>query len=143
MKSSEARLAGRHFRDLEREEVPPCLQERAAFMSPYSLVRSSIHPYRRINEVSHGHFKPTPVNYPPYSAPALPFRWMLKGEAPGLREHYPLDEVSDDLEPDLGFKTGWWQDYRNQTTLLDTFWAHVKKEESLVFFYRQAGTAHG
>ena len=138
--ASEASLAGCHFKDLSPEEVPPCLMERVAFMSPHGLLRRHIHPYRKDDNGPHAHFKPTPLNYPSYSVPGLPFRWMLKKSfsgngAAGLREHYPLDEVSEDLEPDLGFKTDWWQDYRNQTALLETFWAHVKEEVSLVFFY--------
>ena len=133
--ASESVLAGRHFKDLRPGEVPPCMEERVAFMSPHGLMRSRTHPYRRDDNGPHAHFMPTPMNYPPYSAPALPFRWMLKEGTPALQKHYPLDEVSDELEPDLGFKPAWWQDYRNQTTLLETFWAHVKQEESLVFFY--------
>ena len=138
--SVETKHAGRHLKDLEAGEVPPCLEERATFMSRHGLVNNREHPYQKINEMSHGHFKLTPLSYPAFSAPALPFRWMMKRafhgeEGPGLREHFPLDEVSEDLEPELGFKPNWWQDYRNQTPLLETFWAHVKEEVSLVFFY--------
>ena len=135
----EANLSGRHFKDLQLDEVPPCLQERAGFMSPHGLVRSHSHPYRRDDRGAHGHFRPTPVNYPAYSAAGVPFRWMLKesfgGSEGSLREHYPLDDVREDLEPELGFLTAWWQDYQNQTALLETFWGHIKEEDSLVFFY--------
>ena len=132
--------AGRHLKDLEKSQIPPCLEERATFMSQHGLVNNREHPYHKTNEMSHGHFRSTPLNYPAYSAPAIPFRWMMKsafhGEnGPGLGEYFPLNEVSEDLEPELGFKTNWWQDYRNQTPLLETFWAHVREEESLVFFY--------
>ena len=136
--TSEARVAGRHFRDLQRQQMPPCLVERVAFMSPYGFSRDHEHPYARHNSGTHGHFKPTLLNYRPYTAPALPFRWMSKNTFPELRKHYPLDEVSEDIEPtdtDLGFTTNWWQDYRNQTALLESFWAHVKPDASLVFFY--------
>ena len=136
----ETNLVGRHFKGLRSEELPPCLEERVAFMSQYSFVRNHSHPYRRDDTGPHSHFKPTPLNYPSYSAAGLPFRWMMKesfngGGAPGLRDHYPLDDVSEDIEPDLGFNTVWWQDYRNHTALLETFWAHVKEEVSLVLFY--------
>lgn len=147
--SLEANLSGHHFKDLRKEEIPPCLQERAAFMSPHSFVREHSHPYRRNDSgtrthskktPTHAHFRPTPLNYPAYSAPGVPFRWMLKeslkgSRGPGLQEHYPLDEVSEEREPKLGFHTAWWQDYRNHSALLETFWSHVKKDESLVFFY--------
>ena len=133
--TAEARVAGSHFRDLQPQQIPPCLVERVAFMSPHGLLRNHVHPYVRRNPDSHGHFKPTPLNYRPYTAPALPFRWMSKDAYAELREHSLLDEVDEGLEPDLGFRSAWWQDYRNQTTLLDSFWRHVKEETSLVFFY--------
>ena len=136
----EAGFSGHHFKDLRQEEVPPCLQERVAFMSPHGFVRSHSHPYRRDDTGAHAHFRPTPLHYPAYSAPGVPFRWMLKESfkgsgGSGLREHYPLDDVREDLEPKLGFNTAWWQDHRNHTAILETFWAHVKEEVSLVFFY--------
>ena len=90
---AEAQVAGCHFKDLQPRQLPPCRAERAAFMSPHGLVRSDVHPYMKSSPLSHGHFKPTPGNYPPYSAPALPFRWMLKDSfKEELREHYPLTE---------------------------------------------------
>ena len=136
----EVQVAGRHFTDLQASDVPPCLREGAAFMSRHSLTRYHEHPYMHSASQSHGHIEPTPMNYPPYSAPALPFRWMLKESldgngVSGLREHYPLNEVNLEAEPDIGFSTDWWQDLRNQRALLETFWAHVKPEQSLVFFY--------
>ena len=138
--ASESGLSTKHLKDLNTNDVPPCLQERGTFMSPHGLIRTITHPYRWDDQGSHGHFKPTNLNYPAYSAAAVPFRWMMKesfrgnGSA-GLQEHFPLDGVTESLEPDLGFNTDWWQDYRNQTALLDTFWAHVKQDVSLVFFY--------
>lgn len=145
----EAIHSGRHFKDLPQERIPPCLQDRAAFMSPHSFVRDHSHPYRRREQSlpnwknkkgTHAHFRPTPLNYPAYSVPGVPYRWMLKESfsprsGSGLREHYPLDNLSEALEPDLDFNTGWWQDYRNHKAILETFWGHVKEEESLVFFY--------
>lgn len=133
--TSEIKVAGRHFRDLQSRQLPPCVVERVAFMSPYGFPRSHEHPYVSRNPDTHGHFKPTPLNYRPYTAPALPFRWMSKDSLSELRHAAPLDEVEESLEPKLGFETAWWQDYRNQTALLESFWAHVKQGTSLVFFY--------
>ena len=53
----------------------------------------------------------------------------------GLDKQYPLNVVNPEVEPDLGFTTNWRQDFSNQSALLENFWAHVKEEESLVFFY--------
>lgn len=138
----EALLAGRHFASLQPDEMPPCLRERAAFMSPHGVDLSRNHPYRRNNRSGHySHFKATLLHFGPYSAPAMPFRWMLREQfktgnnKTGLYDLHPLDEVNEALEPDLGFRTPWWQHYRNQTALLDTFCAHIKKDNSLIFFY--------
>lgn len=138
----EALLAGRHFASLQPDEMPPCLRERAAFMSPHGVDLSRNHPYRRNNRSGHySHFKATLLHFGPYSAPAMPFRWMLReqlrtgNDKTGLCDLYPLDEVNEDLEPDLEFRTPWWQDYRNQTALLDTFCAHINRGNSLIFFY--------
>ncbi len=138
--ASESSLAGTHLKDLDTNDVPPCMQERGAFMSPHGLARTVTHPYRRDDQGTHGHFRPTHLNYPAYSAAAVPFRWMMKESfrgngSPGLQDQLPLDEVTESLEPNLGFNTAWWQDYRNQTALLNMFWAHVKRDVSLVFFY--------
>ena len=138
--ASEIRLASKHFKDLRDFEVPSCLREGSAFMSQHPLVRYHEHPYWKSSPKSHGHIRPTPINYRPYSAPSLPFRWMLRESlsgngVSGLREHYPLDMVNEKEEPNIGFQTEWWQDLGNQTTLLNTFWEHVKPEKSLVFFY--------
>ena len=132
---AEAQVAGSHFRDLPPQQIPPCLVERVAFMSPHSLLRNHAHPYVSRNPDTHGHFKPTPLNYRPYTAPALPFRWMSKNAFEEIREYAPLDEVDEGHEPRLDFQTAWWQDHRNQRALLETFWGHVKEETSLVFFY--------
>ena len=138
--AAESALAGRGFGDLDESRLPPCLQEGAAFMSARESTRSHVHPYS--DNALYAHFAPTPVNYPPYSALAIPYRWMLKesfhdgvNDTPPLRDAYPLDGIDERSEPDLNFRTDWWQDHRNQTALLDTFWAHVREEDSLVFFY--------
>ena len=60
--ASEANLSGHHFKDLQQEEIPPCLQERAAFMSPHSFVREHSHPYRRNDTGTHAQFKKTPTH---------------------------------------------------------------------------------
>ena len=126
--NAESRVAGHAFTELPANALPPCLNERSAFMSPHGLVRSASHPYQRTAETSHGHFRPTPLHYPSYSAPGIPFRWMLKESEQELRRHYPLDELDERIEPDLGFSTAWWQHYQNQIAVLDTFWAHIKLE---------------
>lgn len=127
--------------------LPPCVKERATFMADFEFDRVTEHPYTRNNSSTHGHFRPTTLRHPAFSAAAVPFRWMMRNEVFGnskkndvipKADRYPLDDVLPEFEPsedELGFKTNWMQDYRNHTALLKCFWNHVRVQESLVFFY--------
>lgn len=138
-------IRGRSFAELlgSATSLPPCFDERAGFMAAYEIVRPKSHPYAKTSPQTHGHFRPTELRYPPYSAAAIPFRWLMreeifggrKGNQTGLANEYPIEDVSEEFEPKLPFRTSWIQDYRNHTALLNCFWSHVQPEESLVFFY--------
>lgn len=131
---AEEAVAGQSLADLPQEQWPCCVAERVAFMAPFEYMRTANHPYRRSSKGDHGHFAPTDLRHPPYSAPAIPFEWMLKENMCELAETYELD-VQVEREPDLGFETPWVQDKENQQALSDCFCEHVKPEESLCFFY--------
>ena len=131
---AEESVAGQSIQDLPQEKWPSCIPERSSFMAPFEYVRQANHPYNRGPETSHGHFKRTPLRHPPYSAPAVPFAWMLREAMGTLGEEHALD-VQAEREPDLGFKTSWVQDHLNQTALLDCFAGHLRPERSLCFFY--------
>ena len=131
---AEQSVAGRNITDLPPAKWPPCIAERSGFMAPFEYVREADHPYNRGPESIHGHFKRTPLRHPPYSAPAVPFAWMLREGMETLAEEHALD-VQPAREPDLGFKTQWVQERLNQTALSNCFASHVKPERSLCFFY--------
>ena len=131
---AEESVAGKSIKDLPQAKWPSCIVERAGFMAPFEYVRMADHPYNRGPETRHGHFKRTPLRHPPYSAPAVPFAWMLREVMESFGEEYELD-VRAEREPDLGFKTQWVQDHLNQIALLDCFASHLKLERSLCFFY--------
>ena len=131
---AEESVAGQSIQDLPQEKWPSCIPERSSFMAPFEYVRQANHPYNRGPETRHGHFKRTPLRHPPYSAPAVPFAWMLRESMGTLGEEHALD-VQAEREPDLGFKTSWVQDHLNQTALLDCFAGHLRPERSLCFFY--------
>lgn len=140
---AEETVKGSSFRDLIARDVrlPPCVNERATFMADFDFVQMKRHPYVETSPRTHGHFRPTPLRHPPYGAAALPFRWMMRSEVFGTSDEggfvnrFPLDEVNEDLEPDLSFDTNWLQDHRNHRASLDCFWRHVRPQQSLVFFY--------
>ena len=127
-------VSGKSIRDLSQAQWPSCIAERAAFMAPFEYVRMADHPYNRGPETTHGHFKRTPLRHPPYSAPAVPFAWMLREAIESLGKDHQLD-VDLGREPDLGFPAKFVQEHRNQTSLLDCFASHLKPERSLCFFY--------
>jgi len=131
---AEESVAGKSIQDLPQVKWPVCISERVGFMAPFEYVREANHPYNHGPETSHGHFAPTALRHPPYSAPAVPFAWMLREAMEAMAEKQALD-VSAEREPDLGFKTQWIQEHLNQTALLDCFAGHLQPEHSLCFFY--------
>ena len=140
---AEHKYHGRPFNELleKHHQLPPCVRERATIMADFEFTRLVKHPYVNTSADTHGHFRPTPLRYPAYSAAAIPFRWMMIDEVfgsdkiVGKIEKYPLDGVDGGFEPILDFTTNWVQDKRNQKALLECFWNHIQPEESLVFFY--------
>lgn len=127
-------VAGQFIHELAEDQWPCCVTERVAFMSPHEYTRTASHPYSRGPEGTHGHFKPTSLRQPPYSAPAIPFAWMLQDAMSELAETHSLGLCADQ-EPDLGFHTQWVQSKENQEALLNCFCEHIKPKESLCFFY--------
>ena len=127
-------VRGKKLDELAEDMWPCCVPERAMFMSPSEYTRTARHPYCENSPETHGHFSPTPLRHPAYAAPALPFDWMFRESLEQRGEAYGID-VDPTREPDLGFKTEWVQDKRNQLALLDCFFGHLKPERSLCFFY--------
>jgi hypothetical protein len=145
VEADEEAVRGQSLKDMDPARFPPCVKERGTFMAPFPLDRFHEHPYVKTSQDTHAHFEPTRLHYPAYAAAGLPFRWMMRpavfgdekrGER-GLVESFPLEDVDQSFEDNLGlkFKTHWVQDHRNHRALLDCFWSHVQPEESLVFFY--------
>ncbi|MEZ6049310.1 MAG: AAA family ATPase [Planctomycetaceae bacterium] len=146
---AEEQVAGKSIVDLldEGTRLPPCVKERATFMADFEFDRVTEHPYAKNNSDTHGHFRPTTLRHPAYSAAAVPFLWMMRDEVFGSQKkkdivpkinRYPLEDVDLEYEPseeELGFHTNWVQERRNHIALLECFWKHVRVQESLVFFY--------
>ena len=68
---AEASICGKCMADYA--ERLSCISEGSAFMSPVEMVKTTIHPYKKSNPGTHGHFLPTEVVYPSFSFPARPF----------------------------------------------------------------------
>jgi ATP-dependent exoDNAse (exonuclease V) alpha subunit len=131
---AEEAVAGQSLAELPQEKWPCCVAERVAFMSPFEYNRIANHPYKKTSEETHGHFAPTVLRHPAYSAPAVPFAWMLRESMEELGNLNGFD-FRDEREPKLKFSTHWIQSKDNQQAVLDCFCGHLKPEQSLCFFY--------
>jgi hypothetical protein len=145
----ETAQAGASLENLEREQLPPCVDEHATIMAPFALSMMKLHPYAESAKTTHAHFADTPYTILPYSAAAIPFRWMLREQAEGNKrngirsraEQLQIDYKTE-REPDLTINKGWEKDKKrwiqegtNQRVILDTFFGAAKPNQSLVFFY--------
>jgi hypothetical protein len=127
-------LAGQSIEQIEPHKWPSCIIERGTFMADFAYSRTVKHPYEKSSRETHGHFKPTSLFLPSYTASGVPFRWMLKENFEYYQKNYFLD-MNLDWEPEMKFKSAWTQAYENQQALLDCFFEHVEVEKSLCFFY--------
>jgi hypothetical protein len=115
-------------------------------MADRELGLSKNHPYHETCAEHYGHFQETTIRLPPFSAPAVPFYWMLRENArgcegdqwnppkEGLVERYGLD-YDHGREPNLDFEPDWVQEGRNQRALCNCFFEHLEPQTSLCFFY--------
>lgn len=132
--AAEDAVAGLSLEQLEPHQWPCCIAERGTFMAPFEYARMVRHPYVETSPQTHGHFAPTPLRHPPYSAPAIPFLWLRRENLEEYSRIYGID-TNIEWEPTLPFNTGWVQDYRNHSAVLNCFYGHIKPQQSLCFFY--------
>ena len=134
----EQSLAGQLLSNLTEEQYPVCIGERATFMAPFSIDKTLKHPYALSSPNTHGHLKPTRVQFPAFGAAAVPYHWMLKENAKEKTALYDLN-YDDAKEPQLDWASNggdhWVQEITNQKALLNCFFEHLQEETSLVFFY--------
>jgi len=134
----EQELAGQFLNDLLEDDYPVCIGERATFMAEFPIYKTLKHPYAQSSPNTHGHLKPTQVQFPSFSAAAVPYYWMLKENATDKTTDFALN-YDDAREPVLDWaKNGndnWVQEIGNQKALLNCFFEHLQEESSLVFFY--------
>lgn len=127
---------------LGHEKEIPCLSEGGCFMSPDTYTKTTVHPYKKGNSGTHGHFLDTDLIYPPFSLPARPFAWTMLCRNVGGEQRTIQDlaarfgiDYQEDREPDLPFPTNWVQDARNQRAIFDVFYQDVVPNESIVIPY--------
>jgi hypothetical protein len=126
----EETLKGRLIDGHEKEI--PCVLEGGIFMSTVARKILRSHPYVKWSKETHGHMLPTELLVPPFSYPARPFRWLMKGQDFLANHGILLDEA---IEPNLPGKTNWWQDFKNQDAIIKGFFRDVSARKSLVIAY--------
>lgn len=135
----EQSLAGKFLNELSEEQYPVCIGERATYMASFPIHKTLSHPYAKSSPSSHGHLKPTRVQFPSFSAAAVPYHWMLKENAKEKTAVYDLN-FDEAREPTLDWASNgggdsWVQEIGNQKALLNCFFEHLQEEASLIFFY--------
>ncbi|WP_027376795.1 ATP-dependent DNA helicase [Kaistella palustris] len=134
----EQSAAGQLLSNLSEDQYPVCVGERATFMAKFAFHKTISHPYAESSPNTHGHLKPTRLQFPAFAAAAVPYHWMLKENAKEKTAIYDLN-YDDTKEPQLDWaKNGgdnWVQEISNQKALLNCFFEHLQEETSLVFFY--------
>lgn len=134
----EQSLAGQLLSNLTEEQYPVCIGERATFMASFGIDKTLTHPYALSSSNTHGHLKPTRVQFPAFAAAAVPYHWMLKENAKEKTALYDLNyDVAKEPQLDWASNGGdhWVQEITNQKALLNCFFEHLQEETSLVFFY--------
>lgn len=136
--AQETELAGKAWEELDRAQLPPCVTERAGFMSPVERTRTATHPYAGGGSPIHQNFEPTQFRNPAYSAACLPFGWMLLEQAREKIDALELgfqEELESQAREAMGFDSAWIQTKHNQLVMLDTFFSAIRPDESLAIFY--------
>lgn len=136
---SEVRLAGQPVENLPGG-VPPCVGERASFLSPRDLTVSRTHPYAWKQALAGLAEARLPV--PAWSVHAIPYFWLARDHVADIQESEPIDGYVPELEDEALEKIGFDPDRQtwvihgdNQKALIEAFFHDVQVGKSLVFFY--------
>lgn len=129
---AEAAICGQCMAD--HVDALPCVSEGAAFLSPKEMIKTTVHPYKRRNRSTHGHFLPTKVIYPAYSLPARPFAWLMRENIEVWKDACQIN-YKPEREPILKFNTIWVQDAENHKAIFDYFYGDVVEKQSLCIAY--------
>ncbi|MGA5305858.1 AAA family ATPase [Nucisporomicrobium flavum] len=125
------------IQDLNANSQPPCVAERATFLSARDHAMRRTHPYAWTSALKGLAEATVPV--PAYSVHAIPFYWLHRANAAEVRAVEDVPGYRDDLEDDaiaaVGFEPPWVLHGLNQKALIEAFFRDVTAQHSLVFFY--------
>lgn len=125
------------FADLRADELPPCANESGGFLSPIEWTSRHEHPYRKWLKETHGHLEETAWQVQPYTAHAVPFRWLNREMVEDFTQPQVLEPLPQDSWPEQ-YTSKWIFQPHVQRAILDAFFAPVRQDESLAFFYTKS-----
>ncbi|MYH72104.1 MAG: AAA family ATPase [Acidimicrobiia bacterium] len=126
------------FAELARpSDLPPCANESGGFLSPKEWTTRHRHPYRNWLEETHGHLEETARQVEPYTALAVPFRWLDRENLEEFTQPQITEPLPEDTWPDV-YTYKWVFQPHVQRAILDGFFAPIVPDESLVFFYTKS-----
>jgi len=142
MKDSKKETDGNAF---DESNLPPCMEEGGAFLSPHQFSRKLIHKLKNVNDLYREYQDGTFI-HKPFSYSSVPFLWMMKSKAKdghfsekastyGLDYNPDLEEEIGEYLGDYNEKNMWVQHPENQKIMLESFYSCLKENVSLVFFY--------
>ncbi|MGY1683385.1 ATP-dependent DNA helicase [Geodermatophilus sp. SYSU D01176] len=123
-----------------RSGPPPCVGERASFLSPFDIALRRRHPYAWTSALK-GLTEAT-LMAPAWSVHAVPYYWLAREHVEQLMGEQPIPGYQPELEDEalrlIGFKPDsqtWVLHGDNQQALIETFFGDVTEQQSLIFFY--------
>lgn len=134
----EIRRAGESFAEFASpSELPPCANESSGFLASRQWTTSHKHPYRDWLTESHGHLEETAWQVDPYTAQAVPFRWL---DRDALEEHTQprvLEPLPKDEWPEH-YTSKWVFQPHVQRAILNGFFDPIVNGRSLAIFYTKS-----
>ncbi|MGB3225456.1 MAG: AAA family ATPase [Desulforhopalus sp.] len=136
--AKEDTICGKDWSELTIEQLPACKAESGVFMNSLPWRRKFEHPYvnNKHCKGTHGGMSPRVLEVPPYTAIAVPFRWMLRNEQSRIDE-----QVSENLAADISppFNSPWVFGKERQCSIINHVFAKLEEKKSLIFFYCKEG----
>ena len=102
----EIKHKGMAFSQLSDSKQPPCAEESSGFMSAESWEVNYSHPYRSWLKGTHGHLEDTACRVSPYTAMAIPFRWLDRDNVDEFAQSQILDPLPQD-DPPSEYSSHW------------------------------------
>jgi ATP-dependent exoDNAse (exonuclease V) alpha subunit len=129
---------GKTFASFESpSDLPPCANESGGFLSPSEWTTSHSHPYRAWLTETHGHLEETAWQVQPYTAQAVPFRWLDRDRLDDFTQDQILEPIPQDSWPEA-YTQHWVFQPHVQQAILNGFFDPVRENESLAIFYTKS-----